>query len=131
MLVVLAIVRVEEAELPMVRVTLVGLSERLGAPLDGDMVAVRLTEPAKSPRLSAVIIDDPEKPCMTVTLVGSAVSEKSDFALSKVPVWTVSGTGLPVLGLTSVTHVFGTLVLEQPAKYPIVIPAACVVPTML
>jgi hypothetical protein len=72
---VVATVNVDEPE-PPARETLVGFNDKDGAPIVGEMEAVKLTMPVKPPRPWTVMLVVAEKPCSTVTLAGVATRLK-------------------------------------------------------
>jgi hypothetical protein len=124
---VVVIVRVEDNVCPDPSARLVELSD-VARP-NGTVVASRFTLPANPLMLIALISDVADIPAVIVMLLGFALTAKSGAVLVlKVAVWIVAGTpvGVP---LESVTHVFGTLVFEQPVWNPTGIPD--VVPVML
>lgn len=74
-------------ELPEVpRVTLVGSTLQV-SPVAGEAATVNATAPAKLSRLVTVIVETPEVPALTVTLVGLAVTVKSWTLYAIVALW--------------------------------------------
>ena len=74
-------VRVEVAEEPGVRLTLVGLGVAARPVAVGEIEVVRDTLPV-NPRLPTVIVDVAEPPARKVAVVGLAVTVKSEVTVS-------------------------------------------------
>ena len=114
-------VRMAEAVPPDVRITLVGLILHEGqARQSGGGVVERLTVPA-NPKLVNVIVELVLDPDCTFCEVGLAAIEKSGIiGPPNVAVWTDSESVM--FTFTTVTHVLGTLVPEQPAWNTMAVP---------